>query len=170
MLGLAGFGVVDFGARNQGLQDIRQHLRVGASRYGAVLRPAKLGGRNHLHGFGDLPRVDHAADTAADVENVGHESVVGRRSLVVSQNQNPGSLHCTADLFQVSRSIFQGPWNSRLQTPFYFATASCSFLDCTNCCFACLITSVSWAFRESSRIFFSMMVRSKPELVASTYS
>src|SRR5579863_8338306 len=165
MFGLAGFGIVDFGARNQRLQDIRQHLRVGASREGAVLRPAQLGGRNHLHGFGDLPRVDHAADTAADVENVWHESVVGRRllvvgrrPLVVGQNQNPGSLHC------------KGPWNSRFQTPSYFATASCSFLDCTNCCFACLIKSASWAFRESSRIFFSMMARSNAALVASTYS
>jgi len=51
-------------------------------------------------------------------------------------------------------------------TRYYFATASRSL---TNCCFACLITSVNCAFRGSSRIFFSMIVRSNPALVASTY-
>ena len=45
------------------------------------------------------------------------------------------------------------------------ATAACS---ATNVSFASLITLLISAFRLSSRIFFSMMVRSRPALVAST--
>ena len=72
---LAGDGIIDVGALDQRLQNVRQHLRVGAGGERGFLRAAKLGRRDGLHRLGDLPRVDHAADTTPDIENVGHKSV-----------------------------------------------------------------------------------------------
>ena len=74
MVRLAGDGIVEFGAGDQAFEDVRHHLRVGAGGHGAFLGAAQFGGRDHLHGLGDLPRIDYAADAALDVENVGHVS------------------------------------------------------------------------------------------------
>jgi hypothetical protein len=70
---LSGNGIVDIGASYQRFQNVGQHLRIGTARERAFLRAAQFRRRDGLHGLGDLPRVDHAADSAPDVENVGHE-------------------------------------------------------------------------------------------------
>ena len=44
MLRLAGFRVVEFGARHQRLEDVSQHLGIGARRQSPFLRPAQLCG------------------------------------------------------------------------------------------------------------------------------
>ena len=82
MAGLAGFGIVNLCPRDQRFEDVGEHLRIRTRRQRAILGPSQLRRRHHFHGFGDLPRVGHAANAAADVENVGHGSVVGRESLV----------------------------------------------------------------------------------------
>src|SRR5262249_45017424 len=115
------------------------------------LRAAQLGRRDGLHRLGDLPRVDHAADTAPDVENVGHFqfSVPSSRfSVKVSS--------CPA---------LTENWEPRTEN-FYFATAC---LDSTNCCFASFTTRDISDFRLSSRIFLSMIVFNRPGFVVSTY-
>ena len=81
---LSGLWIVDIGSRYERLQDVRQHLRIGTRGQGALLRAAQFRGRDGLHGLRDLPRVDHAADTAPDVENVGHGSVPGSQFSVLS--------------------------------------------------------------------------------------
>ena len=72
MLGLAGLGIDHVGALTSELQHVGQHLRVGTGGQGAFLSAAELGGRDHLHGLGNLPRALHAADTAPDIQNVRH--------------------------------------------------------------------------------------------------
>src|ERR1039457_3680343 len=57
-------------------------LRIRTRGERAFLRAAQLGRRDGLHGLGDLPRVDHAADAAPDVENVCHKSVASCQSPV----------------------------------------------------------------------------------------
>ncbi len=59
---LAALLVVEVGAADEGDEDVGEHLRVGAGLHGAVLGAAQLGGRDHLHGLGDLPRVLDTAD------------------------------------------------------------------------------------------------------------
>ena len=81
MARLASFRIVNFCARDERLEHVREHLRVGTSGQRAFLRTAQFCRRDHLHGFGDLPRVGHAANAAPDVENVCHVSVVGLWSL-----------------------------------------------------------------------------------------
>src|SRR5579863_5684000 len=76
MLRLARLRIVNLRARHERLQHIRQHLRVRTRRQRALLRPAQLRRRDHLHGLGDLPRVNHAANAATDVENIGHETLL----------------------------------------------------------------------------------------------
>ena len=81
MARLAGLGVVNLGARYERLEHVREHLRIGARCQRTILRAPQFRRRDHLHGFGDLPRVGHAANAAPDVENVCHVSVVGLWSL-----------------------------------------------------------------------------------------
>jgi hypothetical protein len=69
---LSGLRIVDFGARHQRLKHVGQHLGVRPRCQRAFLRLAQLGRRDRLHGLGDLPRVDHTANAAPDVENVCH--------------------------------------------------------------------------------------------------
>ena len=76
MTRLSGFRIVGVGARDQRLEDVGQHLRIRTRSHGSLLRAAQFGGGHGLHSLGDLPRVDHAADTAPDVENVGHKFAV----------------------------------------------------------------------------------------------
>ncbi len=75
---LARLGIVNFRPRHQRLQHICQHLSIGARSQRAILRTPELRRRDHLHGLGDLARIDHTADAPLDVENVCHSSVVGR--------------------------------------------------------------------------------------------
>src|SRR5580700_2394376 len=75
MFGLARFRIVNLRARDKRLQNIRQHLRIRTRRQRTLLRAAQLSCRDHFHGLGDLPRVDHAANAASDVENICHKSV-----------------------------------------------------------------------------------------------
>ena len=151
MLRLAGLGIVNLRARHQRLQHIRQHLRIRTRRQRALLRPPQLRRRDHFHGLGDLPRVDHAADAPPDVENVGHCRM--RRNLL-----RLALTHCVLLCRDVASYVSTNTS--------YFATAC---LAATNCCFASLITPCNWPFSASSRIFFSMIVRSRPGLVESTY-
>jgi hypothetical protein len=72
MLRLTRLRIVNFRPRHQRLQHIGQHLRIRTRRQGPFLRPAQLRRRDHLHGLGDLPRVDHAANAPPNVENVRH--------------------------------------------------------------------------------------------------
>ena len=81
MARLASFRIANFCARDERLEHVREHLRIGTRRQRTILRPAQLRRRDHFHGFGDLPRVGHAANAAPDVENVCHGSVVGLWSL-----------------------------------------------------------------------------------------
>src|SRR5690242_16493592 len=121
MLRLARLRIVDLGPRDQGFQDIGQHLRIRTRGQGALLRAAQFGRGDHLHGLGDLPRVDHAADTPADVENVC-QAVLSSQLSVLSYTSSV-------------RALTQN-WKPRTEN-FYFATAS---LCAANCCFASLIT------------------------------
>src|SRR5229473_3212802 len=149
MLGLTRLRIINLGPRHQRLQHIAQHLRVRTRSQGAILRPAQLGCRDHLHGLGDLPRVDHAANPPPYIENVCHWKPLLALSFW---------LPTLCASFQAK--------SQRPQPKAYFATAS---REATNCCFASLITFCNWPFNASSRIFFSMIVRSSPGLVASTY-
>ena len=77
--------IIDIGALDERLQNVGQHLRVGAGGECGFLRAAQLGRRDGLHRLGDLARVDHAADTAPDIENVGHRSVASCQYPVASE-------------------------------------------------------------------------------------
>ena len=59
---LACLRINDLRAALERFEHAGQHRRIGAGRNSPLLRAAQLGRRNHLHGFGDLPRVPHAAD------------------------------------------------------------------------------------------------------------
>src|SRR5438270_7763176 len=136
MTRLSRLGIVDISSRDQRLENIAQHLRIGARGHGAFLRTAQFCGGDGLHRLGNLPRIDHAADSAPDVENVSHESVFSSQLSVFS--------------FQSSASGVN--WELRTS---YFAAAC---LESTNCCFASFITLDISAFRLSSSTFFSMIV------------
>src|SRR5271165_251661 len=138
--------IVDVGSRHERLENVRQHLPIGTRGQRSLLRAAQLSCRDGLHRLGDLPRVDHAADAASDVENVGHEKF----SVLSSQFEPPD--------FRVT--------GTEIREPHYFATAC---LESMNCCFASLITLDISALRLSSRTFFSMIVLSRPGFVVSTY-
>src|SRR5580698_3428802 len=135
MLWLSRIRIINFRSRHQRLQHVGQHLRVGARSQSAFLRTTEFGRRDHFHGLGDLPRVGHAADTAPNVENVGHVLLSAETQLAASLQR-------------------------------YFATAC---LSVTNVSLHSLIVLVISAFRLSSRTFFSMIVRSTPGFVVSTY-
>ena len=64
MAQVAGLGLVDVDAARERLEHAGDHLGVGARGHGPLLRAAQLGGRDHLHGLGDLPHVFHAANAA----------------------------------------------------------------------------------------------------------
>src|SRR5580700_2219888 len=147
MLRLTRIRIVDFRSRHQRLQDVGQHLCIRARRQSALLSAPQFSRRDHFHGLGDLPCVGHAADTAPDVENVSHVLLFCRDAA------------CCV-LVRAKRSKL------RLYKA-YFATAC---LSATNVSLHSLIILLIWAFKLSSRVFFSMMVRRRPGLVASTYS
>jgi len=116
------------------------------------LGTAQLGGRDHFHGLGDLPRVDYAANAPFDVENVGHE--LGRLQIV--------DFRSSAQIPALSLTR-QGRGTRELRdvendTDLHLAT---------NCCFASLMTVSISAFRASSMVFFSMMVRRRAGLTVS---
>src|ERR1700722_13732770 len=88
---------------------------------------------------------------------------ISRWSLVVGQNQDV----CHPERSRSSGAAKDLPHHS----PRYLAVASfcVASLSDTNCCLASLITFCNWPFNVSSRIFFSMIARSRPGLVESTY-
>jgi hypothetical protein len=53
-------------------QDLVHEARVRAAGQGGLLGFAHLGGRDHLHGLGDLGRVLDRLDAAANVARAGH--------------------------------------------------------------------------------------------------
>src|ERR1019366_9132532 len=73
----SGDRVVDIGSRHERFENVGEHLRIGTRGERALLGAAQLRRGDGLHGLGDLPRVDHAADAAPDVENVCHKSATG---------------------------------------------------------------------------------------------
>src|SRR5260370_11127315 len=79
----SGDRIVNIGPRHQRFKNVGEHLRIRARRESGLLRAAQLRRRDGLHGLGDLPRIDHAADAAPDVEDVCHKSVASRWLLVV---------------------------------------------------------------------------------------
>ncbi len=60
------------GAFNSNLIKGAQRGAVRARGDHAILRAAQLGGRNHLHGLGDLLRIPHRADAPPDVDQARH--------------------------------------------------------------------------------------------------
>src|SRR5260370_42078980 len=76
--------IVNIGSRHERFKNIGEHLRIGTRGQGALLRAAQLRRGDGLHGLGDLPRVDHAADAAPDIEDVRHESVLSSQFSVLS--------------------------------------------------------------------------------------
>src|SRR6185369_10467717 len=64
------------GAAGHRVEDLLHPARVGTGREDGLLRAPQLGRRDHLHGLGDLLRVLHAADAAADVDEGRHGSLV----------------------------------------------------------------------------------------------
>src|ERR1019366_8345356 len=111
----SGDRVVDIGSRHERFENVGEHLRIGTRGERALLGAAQLRRGDGLHGLGDLPRVDHAADAAPDVENVCHKSVASCQ-------------------YPVPRNTKTGYWV--LATGYYFTACLAS----TNCCFASLIT------------------------------
>src|ERR1700723_3854406 len=142
---LSGDGIVDLGPGDERLEHVREHLRIRTRGHRRFLRAAQFGGRDGLHGLGDLPRVDYAADAPPDVENVCHFSGLSSPASV----EFPWSLEFTGN-----------------RGTSYFAAAC---LESTNCCLASFMTLDISAFRLSSRTFFSMIVFSRPGFVVSTY-
>ncbi len=145
MLRLSGLGIVDFRARHQRLQDIGQHLRIWTGRQGRSCALRSL-----------------AAETifmALVICRVLITLRIRRRMSRILGIRNPLLAFGTHLCALQAKSQGQEP------KP-YFATAS---LCATNCCFASLITPSNWPFSVSSRIFFSMIARSRPGLVDSTY-
>ena len=67
---VAGLIVEHSTAADQRFEHVGEHLRVGPSLHSALLGAAQTGGRDHLHGLGDLPRVLHTADATPEVEKV----------------------------------------------------------------------------------------------------
>ena len=63
------------GACHEAVQDGENLLGVRPRAHHAFLSATQLGRRDHFHGLRDLLGVFHRADAAANVENVGHESV-----------------------------------------------------------------------------------------------
>ena len=61
----------------------RHALGIGTGRRSGFLRTLQLGGSNHLHRLGDLPRGFHAVDPVFQILEAGHrsapDSVVGLR-------------------------------------------------------------------------------------------
>ena len=76
--GFAGFLVVLPTAAATFGQHLPQQRRVGTRRDHAILRPAQLGRRDHLHGLGDLLRVLDRPDAPPDVDQTGHCSISSR--------------------------------------------------------------------------------------------
>ena len=56
--------VVEIRAADHGDEHAGEHAGIWASPHRPVLRTAQLGCGDHLHGFGNLPRVLHAADSS----------------------------------------------------------------------------------------------------------
>ena len=152
MLWLAGFRIVNLRPRHQGLQHIGQHLGIRTRRQRALLS------------F----RRSFAAETTFMALVICRVFTTLRMRRRISRMLGMNQLPVARTQLPVERIDLKARCSYSVLGTRYLLRHR-FLLSATNCCFACLMTSVNCAFSASSRTFFSMIVRRSPALVASTY-